>query len=148
MRAKIRTLITWGLLIFIGSTLITRAVLSRRAGDATAIPDGVSVLLFHAQTRCSTCLNLEKTVRSTLDILCQQSKKQRGIPLFLLAYDAPQQRRWAEQFHVGTVTVILVEQRNGDIIRHRDLSHQVWQNIQDDSAMRKVFLSECLQFSQ
>ncbi len=141
-----KRLITVALLVFVISALATQAFLSFRRPEATVIPDGQNLLLFHAQTRCATCRDLEKTIRNLIEQSLNTQQNGEKIALILIAYDAPENHAVAEQFHVGAITVILVENQNGKIIRRRDLSQEVWLNLQDERAMTEMLSNEIQQF--
>ncbi len=145
MKHVIRQLVTVALLVFVVSVLATHTLRSFRSHGAAEIPDGKSLLFFHAQARCSTCLRLEKIIRELLD---DYGENITFVPTALvsIAYDAPENRDIADFFHVGTISVILVEKKADRIIRQRDLSHNVWEHVRDDAAMTEMLTREVREF--
>ncbi len=141
MKRAIRRLVTVALFAFVVSALATQAIRSFRRHEAVKIPAGKSLLLFHAEARCSTCLRLEKTIRKLL------GDNKGEMELVSIPYDAPENRDIAESFRIGTISVVLVEKKSEQIVRQRDLSHDVWENIRDDASMNAMLSREMEAFT-
>ncbi len=141
-----KRVITVFLLVFIASVFVSHIVLSFREREAATVPDGINVLFFHAGTRCSTCIHLEKLIRKQLDGSFRADLDTEKVRFFPLPYDAPETRGIAERFHVGTISLILLEQENGKTVRCRDLSKQIWKNNGDDKKMNEMLSDEFRNF--
>ena len=128
--------ITWGLLIFIAAAIVT----TFRPRETIFLPDGLCVLFWHSETRCPPCLKMEELILQVLD-------DQKGYRLCNLKYDVLAHQLLAQEFNVGTATIILVERKDQKNIRIRDLTARVWQNITDDFAFVTMLRQELEQFA-
>ena len=139
-------MVTVFLLVFVVSTIVASIFLSFRKRESIEIPDGTGILFFHAKVRCPTCINMEKLIRRVLDDSFRAEMKSGRIGLVLIPYDAPENRKIVERFHVGTISVVLVEKEKGRIVQHRDLSPQVWSHHGNETLMTDIFSTELSRF--
>ncbi len=137
-----KRLITVFLLVFVASALVSLAVLSFRKREAAVLSDGTYVLFFHSEMRCPTCIHMERLIRKQLDSSFRADLDSGRIKFLPLPYDLPEGRELAERFHVGTISLILLEQKNGKTVRSLDLSEQIWKNKGDAKAMNKILSDE------
>ena len=128
---RFKRIITWFLLIFVAAAIVT--VLRPR--ETVFLPDGRCILFWHAETRCSNCLKMETLLRQVL-------REQKGFHLITLEYDVFANQSLAQQFGVGMTTIILVERKNRQSVRIRDLTTEVWKNIHDESAFIDMLREE------
>lgn len=140
-----KRMVTVFLLVFVVSAVVATLVLSRQRREPSIIPDGISVLFFHAQARCPTCLNMEKLIRRVLNDSFR-AEINNEIGMVLIPYDVSENREIVKRFHVGTISVILVEKEKGRIIRHRDLSPDVWDHHGNDTVMIGILSTELSEF--
>lgn len=148
MQNRLKLLISWFLVVFIVSALATQIVLSLRKKEPPVIPEGNNLVFSHARVRCPTCLRLEKLIRQTLDEHFAEENHSEAIKFTNLEYDAPENREFAERFHIGTATIILLEQENGTIKRHRELESEVWETQNSDEKFREMLLAALKEFFQ
>jgi len=127
--------ITWVLLIFTAAAVIT--VLRPR--ETVFVPDGLCVLFWHAEIRCPPCLKMETLLRQTLP-------HYENVHLVCLEYDVWANLSLARQFNVGTATIILVERKNQQNVRVRDLTAEVWKNITNDAELTAMLQKELSAF--
>ena len=118
------------LLVFVVSAVGTYTARTFWPGEPIPIPDGFNLVFCHARTRCPTCEKMETLIHQTLDEFGDPPK----IQLLSLEYDAPENADFANRFHVGTAAVILIDKRNGQIVKSRDLTVEVWEFLGDDTA--------------
>ena len=128
-----RTL-TWILLVFIAAATLT----TLRPRETVFIPNGLCVLFWHAEKRCATCLKMEKSLRKTL-------KNHKDFRLVVLEYDVFSNQSLAKQFDVGTTTIILLERKDQQNVRIRDLTTEVWINIRNNEAYFENMLQKELE---
>jgi len=136
---RFKRITTWVLLIFVAAAVVTMF----RPRETVFIPDGLSVLFWHAEQRCSSCMKIETLLRQSL----QDDKDFRFIKL---EYDVLVNQSLAQQFDVGSPTIILVERQDQQNVRVRDLTAEVWNTINDADAFTamlqkelKTFCSSC-----
>jgi hypothetical protein len=143
-----KRLITWLLLAFVAVTLIVQIGNLLRHVEAAEIPDGVSVIFFHAKVRCPTCTAMEKFIHTTLDTHFPDETTTGNITLYVFDYESPESQAIAERFGVGTATVILLHQQDGEEITARNLAADCWKRVGDETAfctMLKTNLDEVIQ---
>jgi len=128
---RFKRTMTWGLLIFITAAV----VIMFRPRETGCVPDGLCVLFWHAEKRCPPCRKMETLLRQTL-------LNDRDFQLIVLAYDVFANQSLARQFNVGTATIILVERKYRQNVRVRDLTAEVWQNVNDDAAFADMLRAE------
>ena len=130
---RFKRTITWVLLIFIAAAVVTMF----RPRETRFVPDGLCVLFWHAEKRCPPCRKMETLLRQTL-------QNYMDFQLVVLEYDVFANQSLARQFNVGTATVILVERKDWQNVRVRDLTTEVWKNVKDDAAFVNM-LQEALE---
>jgi len=133
---RFKRTITWVLLVFIAAAVVTQF----RPRTTVLLPDGLCVLFWHAETRCVPCRKMEELILQTL-----QDRK--DFRLFMLEYDVFANQSLAHELNVGTATIILVERKDRQNVRVRDLTTEVRQNLHDDAAFVEMLRNELEQFS-
>ena len=129
--------ITWGLLIFVAAAMVTVF----RPRETTFVPNGLCLLFWHEASRCVACKNMETLIRQTL-------ANDNDYRLIELEYDVWANQSLAQQFNVGTSTIILVERRDRQNVRVRDLTAEVWKNINDEAAFTAMLREELETFKK
>ncbi|MCL2641886.1 MAG: nitrophenyl compound nitroreductase subunit ArsF family protein [Phycisphaerales bacterium] len=81
-------------------TRIVQASKSFRHVDATEIPDGVNVIVFHTKVRCPTCTAVLQHVRKTLELQFSDEMENGKIRLAVLDYQSPANQTIADRFGV------------------------------------------------
>ncbi|MDR2437862.1 MAG: hypothetical protein LBE12_00640 [Planctomycetaceae bacterium] len=140
MKPIIKQILFWFLLIFIISAVLTQIVLQFQDQETVEIPDGFNIIFCHARIRCRACIKMESLVRRTLDEIKNDSGTK--FQLTTLEYDIPANRTFAKQFHIGTATVILLEQKNGKTVWFRDLTAEVWNQLNNETAFVEMLKNE------
>jgi len=135
MRPLKRT-ITWVLLVFIAAAIVT----TFRPRETVFLPDGLCVLFWHSEKRCPPCLKME-------EILHQVLQNHDDFRLFNLEYDVLAHQSLAHEFSVGTITITLVERKNQQNVRVRDLTAEIRKNLNDDAAFVTMLQKELEQFA-
>ena len=132
-----KRIITWVLLIFIAAAV----VMTFRPRETVHLPDGLCVLFWHSETRCASCLKMEELIMQVFD-------DDENYRLLNLEYDVLAYQSLAKEFDVGTMTIILVERKEGKNVRTRDLTTEVRENIKDDAAFVAMLRKEMVAFSK
>ena len=110
-----------------------------RPRETVFVPDGLCLLFWHAEKRCSNCLKMEK-------IIGQVHQDYDEFQLIKLEYDVFANEALAKQLKVGRTTIILVERKDQQNVRIRDLTDEVWKNIQDENAFSAMLQKELAEF--
>jgi len=128
---RFKRILTWALLIFVAAAVVA----TFRPRETVIIPDGISLLFWHAEKRCSNCRNIEDYI----DLALQDREDFR---LFKLEYDIASHQSLARRFDVGRATIILLDRKEGRNVRIRDLSDEVWKNIANEAAFIDMLRKE------
>lgn len=128
------------LLVFIIVAVATKIVLLFIPREPPVIPDGNHLVLCRSAVRCPACKKMEFLIKQVLT-----EPEYADIGLVSLEYDMPENKEFAERFRVGTLSVILLEQKNGEPIRSCDISEDARNLIrynEDFVEMLKTELNE------
>ena len=131
-----KPILTWALLIIVAAAV----VMTFRPRETASVPDGVSLLFWHPETRCARCVKMERLIEQTLP----------DYPVFQLIafeYDVFANQSLAREFNVGTATIILVERKEGQNVRVRNLTTEVWATIGDSDEFIEMLREELETFS-
>ena len=131
---KFRHYLSVFLLIFVVSATGTFIARIFWPGEQISIPDGFNLVFCHARVRCPICEKMETLIHQTLDEFGHNKR----IQLFSLEYDALENADFANRFHVGTASIILIDKRDGQVVKSRDLTMEVWEFVSDDDAFLKM----------
>jgi hypothetical protein len=134
---RFKRTITWVLLIFVAAAVVTVF----RPRETVFVPDGLCLLFWHGETRCVPCLKMETLIRQTLF-------NYNDFHMIKLEYDVWANQPLAQEFNVGTTTIILVERKDRRNVRVRDLTTEVWNNINDEAAFLAMLQEELEMFIQ
>jgi len=129
------------LVVFVVVAVATKIVLLSIPQETSVMPDGNHIVLFHAEVRCVTCTKMESLIKQVLD-----EPKYGNLDLVTLEYDKPSNKEFAEQFHIGTTGIILVEQKNGVTVRSCDVSSEAWSHIKNDQDFVEMLQAKLTEF--
>ena len=132
---RFKRIITYVLLVFVAAAVVT----TFRPRETVFVPDGCSVLFWHTEKRCSSCLKMETLLRESL-------KEFNDLRLTTLEYDVFANHSLARQFNVGRTTIILVERQDQQNVRIRDLTDEVWNTINDADDFTAMLQKELKMF--
>jgi len=133
---RFKRILTWSLLVFVAAAVVAQI----RPRETVVVPDGLSLLFWHAKKRCSNCLKMEKIIR-------QVHQEHGEFRLIELEYDVFANELLAQQLKVGRATVILVERKDQQNVRIQDLTEEVWKNFQDEDAFAAMLQKELAEFA-
>lgn len=126
---KPRMIVKYILLIFVVVTLVVQVGKSFRETPQVVLPQGLTVMVCHAQVRCPTCTTMERLGQRCLAEYFPDA----GVQFATLNYEAAENREIAEKYGVATATVLLVR-REGEAVTVENLVTQAWQTVGDESA--------------
>ena len=139
-----KPILTWALLIIVAAAV----VMTFRPRETASIPDGVpdengislSLLFWHPEVRCPRCIKMERLINQTLT-------DYPAFQLIAFEYDVFANQSLAQEFDVGTATIILVERKEGQNVRVRNLTTEVWATIGDSDEFIEMLRKELEAFS-
>lgn len=129
------------LLIFIAATLAAQIAKHFRETPQNVLPEGLTVIVCHAQIRCPTCTEMERLTQLCL----QEHFAGTEVAFMTLNYEVPENREIAEKHGLATAAVLLVKRENGteDV---RKIVTPAWQTLGDESAFLKMLHENLLAF--
>lgn len=149
---KIKSVLTAILLAFVTISLtVAVADIAGLRGKAreTAPPaapttgDQLIAYYFHAATRCLTCRTIESHAR---DAVAPQVKAG-GIEWRVVNYEEPAHRHFATEFKLLCPSVVLVQTRDGEVLRWKNLE-RVWELNDDRTAFLEYVRAELAAFPE
>ena len=135
--------ITCFLIVFIVVAVATKIVLLNIPQEPPVIHDGNHIVLCHSEVRCPTCIRMERLIKK---VLKEQQYADLNINFVSLEYDMPKNREFAERFRIGTLAVILLEQKNGKTIRSGDISDETRSLIRTPDEFVKMLKAKLNEF--
>ena len=126
-----KRIITWVLLV----TVAVAVIMTLRPRETVFIPDGLSLLFWHPEIRCARCEKMERLIQQVL-------QDHPEFQLIRLEYDVFANQSLAWEFNVGTATIILVERKEGQNVRVRNLTTEVWATIGDSDEFIEMLQEE------
>ena len=116
-----KRVITWFLVVFIVVAIVTKIISLNVSQESPILPDGKYIVLFHAKVRCAACIKMESQIKQILG-----EQKYANLDLVLIEYDRPKNKELVEQFHIGKIAILLLEQVNGQTLRSCNVPIEVW----------------------
>lgn len=126
---KPKIILKYVLLVFVIATLVAQIGKSFRETPQVALPQGLTVIVCHAQVRCPTCTTMERLSKQCL----AKHFPNAGVQFVTLNYEAAENREIAEKYGIATATVLLVRLEK-DEATVENLVTQAWQTVGDEPA--------------
>ena len=101
----------------------------------------VVVYYFHRKFRCQSCEVLESTLKDTLQITYADHFGAGRLAMCVINVDAPENRHYLDKFDIFSNSVIIVEKKNGEILRSRAVE-SIWDVSQDRDAISHLLQAE------
>jgi hypothetical protein len=98
------------------------------SGDAKVI-----AYYFHGNFRCRTCRTIEAYSEEAITKEFTDELASGRLAWRVVNIDEPENKHFAKDFELVTKSLVLVEYRDGKVIRHQNLQ-QVWQLVGDEGA--------------
>ncbi len=122
--------------------LVVAPLLSGAGGPAareSAAPrDGVVAYYLHTTFRCSTCRKLEVLSREALEAGFAEELGSGRLAFRVVNVEEPGNEHFTQDFQLVTKSLVLVEYRNGAVVRWKNLP-KIWQLVRDrDACLRYV----------
>ncbi len=148
---KIAVVALW---TFAAAAVVFHFAKNGREIEQTVLPEGISATFFCSSVRCASCLEMERLFRQTLRRLADDAPPRSAKSVLFgklseappLDYEAPENRRIAEEFRVATSTVLLTERRGGKTLRFKNLASECWRRLGDAEAFEAALSREISAF--
>lgn len=96
-------------------------------------PDGVSVINFHGNKRCRTCIGIGDLARKTIDQEFADEEKSGKVRWEHINYDEPAHAHYVEEYQLTSSTVVVTLWKNGKEVKWNRLDG-VWDHYGDEPA--------------
>jgi len=88
------------------------------------------VYYFHGNVRCATCKKIEAYADEAVHEEFGKALEDGSLQWQVVNIDEPENRHFIQDFQLVTKSVVLVEYRDGKVVRFKNLD-QVWQLVRD-----------------
>ena len=134
----VKRMVTGTLLIFVAATLCVQMFKGRRVEEVSPMEDGVHLLFFHARVRCPTCRTMEILTRETLAESFSEELHRGDFDFAVCDYESGASQNPARKLSIATAGLVLVEVRNGDLLRTANLLKECWLLVGDGVAFKEM----------
>jgi hypothetical protein len=119
-----------------------KAVASGKENSATVAtrPDGVTVINFHGNKRCRTCIGIGNLARKTLDEEFAAEEKAGKVRWEHINYDEPSNVHFVKDYELVSSTVLITLWKNGKEVKWNRLDG-VWDHVGDEPVFRAYVAS-------
>jgi hypothetical protein len=107
-------------------------------GKTTAVatrPDGVTVINFHGEKRCRTCIGIGNQARRTLDEEFAAEEKAGKVRWEHINYDEPANAHFVKDYELVSSTVVATLWKDGKEVKWSRLDG-VWDHVDDEPTFR------------
>lgn len=102
---------------------------SASAADFTR-PDGVTVINFHGDTRCRTCVHIGYLASNTVDEYFAEAQQSGELHWEIINYDAPGNSHFVTDYELVSPTVVATLWKDGKEVKWERLDG-VWEHLND-----------------
>ena len=111
----------------------------------TTVQSGVVAYYFHGEFRCSTCRKLEALSREAVDSGFPDELQSGKLAFRVVNMETPQTKHFVQDFQLTTKSLVLVEYRDGKVVRWKNLP-KIWQLVRDHDAFIRYVQDETRAF--
>jgi hypothetical protein len=106
-----------------------------KATVPTTRPDGVTVINFHGEKRCRTCIGIGNQARKTLDEEFAAEEKAGKVHWEHINYDEPANAHYVKDYQLVSSTVLVTLWKDGREVKWNRLDG-VWDHVGDEPKFR------------
>ena len=136
VRKTNRGLMPVAILVILGIAMIPFAGSPAAAGSSAkgiAPPaDGIVAYYFHGEFRCSTCRKLEALSRESIEEGFPEQLKSGELRFEVVNMETPETKHFVEDFQLTTKSLVLVEYKDGKVIRWQNLP-KIWELVRNEA---------------
>lgn len=118
----------------------SKSTTTRKADSSTFV-----VYYFYSLPRCKTCRAIEVDTGTSVHKHFANELKSGAIQWTTLDLDKPENKHFIKDFKLYTKSVVLVEKRDGKVIRHK-LLQKVWELIHQPAAFESYVVKSVQDF--
>lgn len=98
-------------------------------------PDGVTVISFHGEKRCKTCIKISELAKQTIDGEFAEAEKAGKLFWEQIDYDSPGNRHFVKDYELVSSTVVVTQWKDGKELKWSRLD-AVWDHVGDGPVFR------------
>jgi hypothetical protein len=98
-------------------------------------PDGVTVINFHGEKRCRTCIGIGNLARKTLDVEFAAEEKSGTVHWEHVNYDEASNAHYVKDYELVSSTVLATLWKDGKEVKWNRLDG-VWDHVGDEQVFR------------
>lgn len=138
------------MLVFVVTVLtvasgVTAPGASAEEPAASTVADGVVAFYFHGNVRCATCRKIEAYADEAVQQGFPQALENGALDWRVVNIDDAENRHFVQDFQLVTRSVVLVEYRDGTVIRWKNLD-KVWQLVRSKDTFVEYVQGETREF--
>lgn len=99
------------------------------------LPDGVTVINFHGNKRCRTCIRIGDLARKTIDQEFAHEEKAGKVHWMHVNYEEPANAHHVKDYELVSSTVVITLWKDGREVKWNRLDG-VWDHVGDESVFR------------
>ena len=126
---------SWAMKEFGPAKAIATGGESAKAAAGVIRPDGVTVISFHGEKRCKTCIRISELAKQTIDGEFAEAQKAGKLHWELVDYDAPGNTHFVKHYELVSSTVVVTQWKDGKEITWNRLD-AVWDHVGDEPVFR------------
>lgn len=107
----------------------------------------VRVYYFHTTYRCYSCIKIEEYTKHALQTAFGPEIRKGIIVWNPVDVELPQNRHYIDDFHLFTKSVVLVDERNGKMVRWKILD-RTWELLRDEDAFSNYIQIEVKKYME
>ncbi len=134
--------------LFTGAILAVLAVVAAAeepAAPAAPAEDGIVAYYFHGNVRCATCKKIEAYADEAVAEGFADELESGAVSWQVVNIDVDANKHFIEDFQLVTRSVVLVEYRDGKVVRWQNLD-KVWQLVRDKDGFTSYVQGATRQF--
>jgi hypothetical protein len=98
-------------------------------------PEGVTVISFHGEKRCKTCIKISELAKQTIDKEFADAEKAGKLHWVQVDYDAPGNTHFVKDYELVSSTVLVTLWKDGKEVKWNRLD-AVWDHVGDEATFR------------
>ncbi len=107
--------------------------------------EGIVAFYFHGNVRCATCRKIEAYTDEAIRTGFAEALDNGTLTWIVINVDQPMNEHFIEDFELVTRSVVLVEYRDGEVVRWKNLE-KVWQLVRSEDRFVEYIQGETREF--
>ena len=140
-----RVLILFTLLFCIGATPQIKPSLQNKLPQVTQANDKVIIYYFHGNSRCSSCMTIERYTRESIEASFAKELQSGQIEFRSINVDLPANSHYLDDYKLFTKSVIISDIVQGKERRWKNLQ-KVWELLRNETTFKDYVKNETIAY--